>query len=152
VTNAQGTSTSNVYYWADERPGNNNFTVHTKGTVQSGDLGNDAWLNIDEYGNTSTWEIDIIPATSGYSGTSTDNSMNPNQIQMGMELIGTEGESANTGYFTDNIWYETNNNSWHYQENAGQTTNNSPVESGWYQKPASNGSNDGGSFYTSCPC
>lgn len=152
VTNAQGTSTSNVYYWVDVRPGTNNYHVHTFGNVQSGDLGYNAYLNIDEYGNTSTWEVNLVSETSGYSGTSTNNSMNPNQIQMGMELTGSKGESANTGYFTYNIWYGTSNNQWHYQENAGSTHNDSPIESGWYQIPASNGSNYGGSFYTSCPC
>lgn len=153
LTNSNGTSTSNIYYWGDNRPGNFNFHAWTFGNVQSGDLGNNVWLYIARNGNNSTWTVQVSPQTNYWSATSQNNLMYPDNIQMGMELLGSSGASANTGYFTYNYWQSTRDSSWHPQENSGSYfPPNSPVEAGWYQYPASNGSNNGGSFYTTCGC
>lgn len=152
VTNSSGNSTSNQYYWADVRPGNNNFSVHFLGNIPSGDLGKNVWLYISRNGNDSTWTVHVSPQSNYWSATSTNNTMYPSEIQMGMELLGTTGASASTGYFTYNYWQGTNSSNWNPQGNPGQTHNDSPIESNWYQLPAKNGSNHGGSFYTGCPC
>lgn len=153
VTNSGGTSTSSQYYWADFRPGFDNFNIHPLGAVQSGDLGHNVFLFISlvKPGDNSDWNVEVIPQTNSWSGKSGGNTMFPDNIQMGMELLGTNGASANTGYFTFNYW-ATGDGNFHPQTNSGSLINNSPVESNWFQTPASNGSNNGGSFYTGCPC
>ncbi len=147
---AHGCTSDGVwYYWADWRPGDSGLNIHCLGTVQSGDLGYNAWLYIANSG-TNQWTIQVSPQTNYWSGLSTNNSMSADNIEIGMELLGTSGASANTGYFTYNAWRDTVNNTWHDQTNSGQTHNDSPINSGWTTPP--NGSNHGGTFHTGCVC
>jgi hypothetical protein len=150
VTNAGGTSTVNQYYWADWRPGDTKLNVHPLANVASADLGNNVWLEI-EFQGSNQWQIIAQPSSALYSGLSTNNTMHGNRIEIGMELAGTSGASANTGYFTSNEWQSVNNGSWNYQSSSGTHISQAPTNSGWLHPPAG-ASNLGGTFSTGCVC
>jgi hypothetical protein len=139
------------YYWADVRPGDSGLNVHCLGAVQSGDLGKNAWLYIASNGG-GNWTIQVAPYTSYFSGTSRNNNMSADTIEIGMELEGTSGAYAYRGYFTYNAWQNGINGQWNPQTNSGTWHNDSPISSYWQTPPDPNGNNNGGSFSTGCSC
>jgi hypothetical protein len=149
VTGSGCASNGTWYYWADFRPGDSHLNVHCLGTVQSGDLGYNAWLYIAGNGG-GKWTIQVSPQTNYWSGLSTNNSMSADTIEFGMELLGTSGASANTGYFTYNAFQQSIGGTWSFQTTSGQTHNDSPINSGWTYPPSN--SNNGGTFHTGCVC
>jgi len=92
-----------------------------------------------------------------YAGDSTNNSMFPNLIQTGIELLGSSGGYALQAQYSTNLWSDGNN--YHDQTNdgvngpPGQSNDTSEVAWGWVsgQRP-SNPNSNGGTWYTRCGC
>ena len=83
-------------------------------------------------------------------GTSTNNNLQPNEVQIGEELAGTNGGSAPRTYWTYNQWID-NNGVGQYQNNNGhpvaQASGNPPTAD-WLVYPAN--SSNGGTWYADC--
>jgi PKD repeat protein len=133
---------SNVqYYWADQRPDahGGNYNEHPITSVPSGDYGNYTWFDIHRTSGNS-FLATISDSSYYWTGSSTYNSMTPNQVNMGQELAGNGGASAADAYYIYMYYYDTNNNQTQMDTGTGNRINQSP--------PYVGGS--GGSFYTHC--
>ena len=142
------------YFWADNRPGGG-FHEHNR-LLPSDDVGTNTQFIIerDQY-NSSYWYVSIYTANNGdgdFFGTSTNNLIYPQDIQIGMELAGSSGAHAPFAYFSQNGWESSGHyGSFNWQGNSGSWfQKNPPVNSGWDYPP--NGSNQGGIWDTQCNC
>ena len=135
---------ANCYFWADNRPGGA-YHEHPLGNIPNSDYGQGVYLFIDKSA-TNTYFVEVGAPSKNYYTSSTGNSMAPNYITMGEELYGTNGASSPFTNFSYNSWYSSQNNSQHYQANAGRVTSQGPPNAKW--NPPPNGSNFGGTLQT----
>ncbi len=149
-----GTScSSDCYYWADLRTCqgcSDNYNEHYMANVGQGDYGNYKVFNVWRTG-----QGDFTVNAGPNNALSTDNNMVPNQIQIGMELVGTSGAWALQAPYAYNEW-ERNYN-WQYQTvdgspGTGLNANSAPISSYWQPSPSQDSSHSGGSWQTSCGC
>jgi hypothetical protein len=148
------------YYWADNRPCNGGYWPHYGG-ISLNDNGYTAGASIAGNGSDAcgippnTWSISISGPTAGISGTSTNNPMLPNIIQLGGEIEGEPRyqQHAGTVDFTYNEYRQTADGRWYYfggNSSEYQYQQDGPWSSYW-QTPPQN-SSTGGDWYTYCPC
>jgi hypothetical protein len=154
VTGNSGSSgTDPHFFWADSRP-NSTFIFHAFGSIPSNYFGHQVIVLILQNG-TNTWDVDIQPifiqGAPTLFATSTNNSMNPQSAEMGQELFGTNGASADPATYTvtgiktassTGILIPTINTD-------GSVTNASPPNGAWLVKPSDPNAN-GGKFQTKC--
>jgi len=147
-------SSSVQYFWADSRPGST-YYEHPMASVAGNEYGTRPQFAI-QHGSGNSWVASIVGPGSNFGGswTSTNNTMTGNDIQIGQELAGTTGASANYANFTINVWYGYYDGSFHYQTNSGQDLNlaygstSNPPYGGWDVIPQN--STTGGQFTTNC--
>lgn len=122
--NVGGTNTQIWYFWDQNRPGLG-YQVNWQGQVPSNAIGQ--WAEYDVHatgpGNYSVSLNQTLSGggSSGFSGSSTSNSMSPNQIVFGQQLIGHAGAAADVAFFQHMQWYDsgsglhniTDYGSWH---------------------------------------
>lgn len=146
---------SERWFWADLRPvgggcyGSCYFLEHDEGILNSGDYNNVVDITITANGTAKQWSVSVSGGATGFNATSVDNVMSPNRIDIGQELIGTQGANAPHANYQDNTWIK---NGEHYQTvdgtfNYGGTPYNPPW-SGWNQNQRPSNSPYGGVRYT----
>ncbi len=90
------------FFWADSRP-NSTFIYHDFGLVPDNYFGHKVNFLILKK-STNTWTVNIQPVSiagaATLAGTSTNNAMTPQSAEMGQELAGTKGASANPVNYT----------------------------------------------------
>lgn len=144
------------YFWADDRPGQG-YQIHYLANVPAGDYGNYTWFkiqwqtDINSYCTSRYYPYcyDITVQSSNYSASPVElnNTMTPNDINIGEELSGYSGASAPTAYYIDNYWISTSNVG-HYQTANGTITQYKPPYGGWTTYPSQ--SSTGGTLNTHC--
>jgi hypothetical protein len=143
-----------ILFWDDNRP-NGGFTRHLGPQLNASDFGKYGFFEISKDSSSSFFVYAGNLPVAAINMESTANPINPNDINIGMELVGSSGATAPINGFTDN--QSQNSNGWFYQPIRGKvyTTPNSPVRTLWKYPPAGNGSNSGGEFNTclnsNCP-
>lgn len=139
------------YFWADVRPvDNGNLNFHW---LFAASVGYTMGISIYKQG-TNQFELDLVLHNStGYHTVtyySTNNSMAPNDIKIGMELAGTGSNNSNWGApradFTNNYWKGSNWVAQQYGNGPGMYAYNPPYINGIYG--GSGGT--GGDFWTNC--
>lgn len=142
------------YFWMDIRPGDNGFlNKHFVYQVPSGDFGQYFEYLIDQ-GPNNTFTIAVFNALSGdeiWSGTSTNNSMHANDIEIGLETTDETYSYAVNAYFRKSQ-YHRSNGVWNWQANPGTVTSQTPATFTWEQQPNSTNNPPGGIGLTSCGC
>jgi len=157
---------TDCYYWADVRPCNgcsDNYNEHFMGYPPAGDMGQRTTFQIvanppcgacgwsgdcpnSEFGVTVTGASGAV-----FSGLSFANGMIPSNIQLGMELYGTNGAAASPGQYAFNQYRAPTTGLYYYQTTDGHShTPDSPVLAHWQFPPSSN-TYPGGVWTTSCP-
>lgn len=141
----------NWYFWGDCRPGSIDL-YHWPYQPPSGDYGQAMEYVIDR-GSSSTFSIAASNTVTGnllFTGTSTSNSMSPNDIQTGLETTNNSYSvtHADNDYFTHNQYHGTNG-AWGYQHNSdGSIAQYKPPYFYWNTPPHS--SSTGGQGETTC--
>lgn len=146
------------FFWADARPlKTNTFNLHILGPADDEKVVNHYMMIHDargDFGISQIWIYNDSLSTL-YNGTSTNNAMSGNRIQIGQELAGTQNASAGYATFSRNIfavqalgqeyvfWYnaQTTRGSWSISDN--------PPSGAWVigpDKPPP----EGGQFSTKC--
>ncbi len=136
------------HFWADVRPIDGKYHLHPL-------------MQASSYPTVYTLEgvccqqfevglIFLYPCRYGcrYTYFSTQNSMSPDDIQIGQELLGTGGASASRADFSNNYWQGSINGGWNlqgYGNGPGVSDPNPPPYAAWVNPPYT--SND---FYTYC--
>ena len=145
------------FFWADARPGKGNtLNVHILGPADDEGVVNHYMIIHDargDFGISQIWIYNDSLSTL-YNGTSTNNAMSGNTIQIGQELAGTQNASAGYATFSRNIfavqalgqeyvfWYNA-------QTTRGTTESGNPPSGAWVigpDKPPP----EGGQFSTKC--
>jgi len=152
-------SNSDVYFWAENRPGM--VYLEHPGNVTYYDFGYTTNLSITPSGS-GAWSISASSHTYGNglvgSTTSANNSMQPDTIRIGMELYDYCGYCSDPAYapssdFTYNQW--SNNSPFFYQgadyPNKGQDYLQYPPPKGYWNVIPAPGTN-GGDLVTYCGC
>ncbi len=156
---------TDCYYWADVRPCNgcyDNYNEHFLGYPAAADMNQRTTFQImvDPPCGGCNWTGDCpgnefgvtVTGASGdtFTGLSFANGMQPSNIQLGMELYGTNGAAASPGQYAYNQYY-SNNGLHYYQTTDGhQIAPDPPVLAHW-QFPPSNSPYPGGVWTTQCP-
>jgi hypothetical protein len=149
------------FFWADNRP-NSTFIYHDFGLVPDYYFGHKVTFLIMKAG-TNRWTVNIqpvsIPGASTWSGTSTNNAMAPQSAEMGQELAGTKGATANpvnytgTGIKSSTPTSVTVTGTTFTQiltvSTDGDVTNANPPTGTWITPPSAANAN-GGRFQTHC--
>lgn len=147
------------YFWADYRPCTGcGYSNHYVRQVPSADYNHNVFIEINQDNNCLTcWDVGIFSYTLDISGQSTSNWMVPNRIYEGQELAGSYAQNpppgaawANTAQYTSSQWWNSSNNVWAYQTNAGTLNNTNPSVDGGYWPTPPNGSNHGGIWEDYC--
>ncbi len=152
-TYPDGPSSTDYYYWADYRPPNQGYREFDLHAVPSADL--DGYTNLQIYtAGGNSWYVNLYTPTLSYPEVSYDNSMAPNDIQIGQELSGqgnTNGAHAPYAYFWKNEWVDTTQNHWHWQTSASGSgiSEGYPPYAEWLVWPQN--SSTGGDF-EACTC
>jgi hypothetical protein len=135
------------YFWADKRP-IYGYVEHDLASVPSGDYGNYASVYINR-SSSSSFEVTINSPGYYFDGSSTNNSMSPNDINIGQELYGTNGALAPNADLIDNAYIDTSNN-FYYQTTMGNRTEDGPPYAWWAIYPTPPNSSTGGDLVTAC--
>jgi hypothetical protein len=117
-------SSAQRYFWADVRPVDCTFFKQYFANVPSGDYGYYTYFQIYRKDSTD-WTITVSSQTGYWSGTSTNNSMHPDDINQGMELAGQSGASAPATQYT-NRYYKDTTNTWYSIDNDYATLLDNP--------------------------
>jgi len=156
---------TNCYFWADVRPCNgcyDNYNEHFLGNAPAGDIGHLTTFQIvvdppcgpcgwtgdcpgNEFGVTVTGSSGAV-----FSGLSFANGMAPSNIQVGMELAGTNGAAASPGQYAFNQ-YRDPTGVYHYQTTDGHVIAPDPPVLAHWQFPPSSYQYPGGVWTTACP-
>lgn len=108
---------SELLFWADQRPGGG-FSLHYGQYLSGSDFGKYSDIDIHRIAsNQFSASITGLPVAS-LSGTSMRNSMNPNLINVGMEMCGSTGAKAPKNGYAYNQW-ESLSYAWSYQNVDG---------------------------------
>jgi hypothetical protein len=140
------------YYWADNRPGIENYHIHYDQTIAD-DIGETSNLYINQ-ASSNSWSVSASSYTygTGISDTSRSNAMVPDHIEVGLELFdyttGANPASAGTSHFTNNQWI--NGSSYYYENIQENDTVDPPAYGNWDVLPEN--SSTGGNWRTSCGC
>jgi hypothetical protein len=156
--NAGGCSIPNNqthFFWADNRP-NGGFVCHDMGPVQAGDFGKRAWLiiwNSSVQLQPNSFVAQAGPPTGILGGLSTNNSMQPDHVDMGMELEGSSGANGPPAEFSANQFSQNPKPALGFQFLKFNGTvlklGKNPPTAFWSSLPSSSGF--GGDFRTSHP-
>lgn len=136
-------------FWADSRPNGGGFSLHYGQFLDPSDFGKYANIDIHKIAsNQFSVSISGLPVAR-LSGTSTNNSINPYIIQIGLEMCGSSKAQAPKNGYTNNQW-QRSNGSWAYQtvdgyDPLGQTY---PAQGYWTHYPHESGSHGG--QWTTC--
>jgi hypothetical protein len=146
-------------FWADNRP-NQGYLCHDMGVLQDQEIGQPMFLAIAIVpGSPGTFDVELetcFPTWGtatcpgrAFSGISTNNTMMPQQWNIGLELQGTTGASApQTQFFWNSVTDPSSFFGWGPLSIDGQPSVQSPVQAGWTTTPST--STSGGSWFTSC--
>jgi hypothetical protein len=145
---------SQTFFWADERP-NQPFGFELFQDVPDNAFGTtDHFVIINDQHITPAGFLVWLYNDSGtlFQGTSNDNAMMGTQIEIGQELYGTQGASAQTATFSNNMFATQplgSDNMFVYtaQTARGSVTADNPINVQWVIDPATLA---GGQFSTSC--
>ena len=153
-----GTPIETRVFWAENRP-NQGFFYHNMGALQPQEFNQPVFLAIaiDPLDPTSYYiEALTCETVSGpvgcqgrkLSGHSANNPMVAHEIEMGLELAGSNGASApSTNFFQTLVPDPTFPFPFKYLDVNGSVRVDAPVTAGWASTPTSG---NGGSFLTSC--
>lgn len=153
LTNVNVDNGAELWFWADNRPGGGYNAHYATSPVTSGDYGNPVNVTIvrgSSNPNTHTFTVQVYGTSTGIAGSSTYNSMVPNDINIGEELYGSSGASASTALWAYNQYRPTGTYNFRYQHVLGHPgTNevNNPPWSGWSQNVNPTNSSYGGNWY-----
>lgn len=98
--------------------------------------------------NATQFHMIISSSYAFYNVYSFDNAMQPDDIRIGQELVGTATGSAQQAYFIQSRYVIGGTH--YYQTVSGTPLVNSPVQAGWVYAPAPG--NGGGRWFTYCGC
>jgi hypothetical protein len=121
--------------------------------ILASEYGQTVSVEIRQISSSGGYYVTIIPPVqSSYTNQDTASTMVPDQIDIGMELVGTSGGSASTADFTNNKYITVSSGVYgsRYFTTNGTTSETLPAAGGWNVTPAS--SSTGGDFQTSCVC
>lgn len=136
------------FFWADFRPQDTKENDHYVSGVYSSDYGHIATYQISKL-DPSDWGVNVSDyAGHLWIGKSTSNTMYPQIIQLGGELVGTSGGSAAHATYQDNGYSIGNGGT--FFTTSGSPNVNSPWSASWASPP--NSSNQGGVWQTQCAC
>jgi len=138
------------YFWEDFRPGDINPNRYLLAAVPSADIGGRVGITLSR---TSSNSFDVILQSNTYTlrNYSTNNSMQPDSMQIGQEVFAQPGTTtAPEASWIYNQWRE-DNGTWHFQNRLQDDyrNNSPPIHSQWAQFPTDAGSN-GGTWIASC--
>jgi hypothetical protein len=161
---AGGTPNNETHvFWADNRP-NQGVFYHDMGALQPQEFNQPVmlWIAIRPR-DPNSYDVDAgtcetVTGPVGCQGRrligrSTNNTMMADVIEMGLELAGTSGASAQaTNFFRTIVPYPNSPVYFKYLDVDGRVQVNAPVTAGWVITPTSNppSRNIGGLFFTSC--
>ncbi len=143
---------TSCYFWNDLRPCNgcyNNYFTHWWSNIPSGDLNYQVDLRVERQ-DSSDFALFLQSRSYILQNTSTGNSMKQNHIEVGSEVQGSTGAAIGATTFQNNQWKPVGANYYNFQTNSGSATVNSPIVAYWYAVPVPG--NNGGIWYTYCPC
>ena len=139
------------WFWADNRPGGG-YHAWFSGPLNNdpggnSDYGHGAWVSIYRT-STSTWHINVSGNRTGFSGNSASNTIYPDYINIGEELIGTSGANGPTAAYTYNEYQAPGSNYWYFfgrnHYDNGYITGKNPPWSTWLNGQNPDNSNTGG--------
>jgi hypothetical protein len=147
-----------IYFWADARPlSSNTYNNHFLSQADLADFEHFMIIKDSRNGAQGVYQVWIYNDSHSvlFNGTSTNNNMSANAINMGSELAGTNGASAGLAQFTRNIWAVKPLGPeyvfWYNREtDKGVVTSNSPPSASWLIDPSLPPPPEGGMFTTSC--
>jgi hypothetical protein len=147
-TGYKADQTGQYYYWGQQAPGSS-FGFTDLGPVTAADLGQWATFTIQQI-SPQSFSIEVVTPTHSYVVTVNNSYLSdPNAlayVQVGQELAGTTGATANYAFFEYNKLFV--GGSWSYITTAGAIKQDAPPYGGWLGTPSS--SNPGGIFLTQC--
>lgn len=147
------------YFWADWRPGDTGLNFHWFGYVPSADYGQLVTAQIRETGiGSDEYEASVWTGQgTNLGGYSTDNFMDPNYIEQGVELYANDPPITASDpevQYVLNYW-QGYNDQFHFQSSNGSLYSASPAYVDWITEPDNplpvNGGT-GGDLYTICGC
>jgi hypothetical protein len=150
-------------FWADNRP-NQGFFYHDMGALQPQEFNQPVLLLIAiRPQDPNSYDVDALTCQTVTGpvgcqgrrliGQSINNTMVANVIEMGLELAGSNGASAQaTNFFRTIVPYPNSPGNFKYLDVDGRVQVDAPVTAGWVSTPTSTppSRNIGGSFFTSC--
>lgn len=145
---------SNAYrfYWDDCLP-NKPYRELVFGNVANSDKGVANYFEIFYVGN-SSWYTSITAVGNFFSATSSTNTMEPDQIKIGIEAAGASGLHADVGQFTNNRYIHGPNRIYQFWSGSSYVTgapgSGLPPATRWITVPAPG--NFGGNWRTYCGC
>lgn len=146
-----------IYFWADARPlTSSTYNNHFLNQADVADFDHFMIIKDSRNGAQGVFQVwiynDLLSVL--FQGTSTNNNMSPNAINMGSELAGSSGASG-MGQFQRNIfavkplgpeyvfWYNR-------QTDEGSVSSSAPPNASWLINPSSPPPPEGGLFFTNC--
>lgn len=135
------------FYWGDCRPGASYYEKYL-GSVYSEDKGRNNFFEINRI-DSGSFRVFIEAGRYDYSTSSYVNTMSPDQIEIGMELIGDSGAYADTTSFNNNRYIQGSGRYYQFRD-GDRKWQAGPPQSWWYVHPAS--SSSGGDWRTYCGC
>jgi len=135
------------FYWADCRPGAGYYEF-VFGPVYTADKWRNNFFEVARLSSTE-FRVYIEAGQFDYAAGSFPNYMQPDQIEIGMEVIGDNSQWSDTASFNNNryIW----SGSRYYQHRDGDSkVQSGPPSSWWYTLAAPGGT--GGDWRTYCSC
>lgn len=145
------------FFWADARPmTSNTFNLHILGSTDPVGTTNHFMIVKDGRGAAGVFQVWVYSdgLSTLYQGTSTNNAMRADRIDVGQELAGTSGAFAGRASIARNIWAVRALGpdfvfQYSPQTNTGGVTSGNPPFASWAVDPASPGP-EGGLLTTRC--
>lgn len=135
------------YYWADDRPDYPHRQIWLS-QVPTADIGSN--VSVQFWKNVGSFSVVLNSPNFYYSAYSTPNTMNANEISIGIELAGTSNASSPWAQYSNNYWRDFSPQ-WRAQTNNGSySTINWPVYANWNTLPTQ--SSTGGVWQAYCGC
>jgi hypothetical protein len=137
-----------VWFWADSRPQDNGYVnLHYGIPLRSGDYGHNVAITLKRKDSCS-FTASVVGVLTGEQGTSTNNCISPDHIQIGQELAGSNGANAPKALYSQNEYEAAGRNYFSYQFQDGSGSGKNPPWAGWDQNHRPSNSGGGGTWYT----
>ena len=131
-----GHSSNDTFFWAQDLP-NKGFTLNFGESFPSNDFF--STFTIDRTDKSTVRIAITVPADDGSNliYDSTNNTLAPDQMIIGMELEGTHGAiEAPTAAFENPGWFDTGN-TFNVESSDGTVSSDNPPSGSWYNAPSS---------------